>query len=402
VSTHKGVKVVAAIGFLLASLVVGPPASAAPATYEVQVGAPLFALPAAHEAPADGMRFYAPPLAIHQGDIITFTFAGFHTATLLPANTDADAWVADNAIGLGLPYSFVTPDPDEGPDGVKINGNVILPSQLDCGEAANPCPYDGSDVVNSGVFDADDLNAQEFTFSVTINASVGSTVTVLCLVHLAMRLDISVVAATDVATTQEEIDTFAAQKSNHDARAASKLHKSLLETVPGSGPGVLDAYVGYDGPHFALDAMYPDRLDLRTGQRVMWHFDKLVFEDHTVTLPTKKGVKISNRSFVPVCDPDGDTGTMPDEPADPSATTLDAVCAGGVSQLEFDVDARFGPPAGDGQVTSTHDFENSGFRGANAGITDAYVVRFPAPSEDGPYTFVCMVHPFMRGKVDVA
>lgn len=400
--THKGMKVIAAVGLLLASLVAGPPASGAPTSYEVQVGAPLFALPAANGAPADGMRFYAPPLAVHQGDIITFNFAGFHTATLLPANTDADSWVADNALGLGKPYSFVAPDQDEGQAGVKFNNNDVLPSQLDCGDATDPCPYDGSQVVNSGIVDANDVNGDQFTFSVQINASVGSTITVLCLIHLGMRLEISVVAASETATTQAEIDTFAGQKSNHDARAASKLHRSLLATVAGSGRGVIDAFAGYDGPHFALDAMYPKRLELKKGQRVSWHFDQLAFEDHTVTLPLKKGVRISQNSFVPVCDPDGDTGTMPDEPANPDATTLDEVCAGGVSQIELDIDPRFGPPAGDGVVTSTRDFESSGIRGANFGISDAYLVKFAKPSENGPYTFVCMIHPFMKGKVVVA
>lgn len=57
------------------------------------------------------------------------------------------------------------------------------------------------------------------------------------------------------------------------------------------------------------------------------------------------------RSFLPVCDPDGDTGSGPDTDPDFSATTLDGLCPGGVAELEFDVDRRFGLPAGDGMVT---------------------------------------------------
>jgi hypothetical protein len=157
-------------------ILVAPMASAQASTLVVQVGAPLFALPAAKGAPADGMRFYAPPLNVHQGDIVTFALAGFHTATLLPANTDADTWVAANASGPGKPYSLFVPDPDEGAGGLKFNNTAVLPSQLDCGSATDPCPYDGTGVVNSGIVDASDVNANQYAFSVQINSAVGSTI----------------------------------------------------------------------------------------------------------------------------------------------------------------------------------------------------------------------------------
>ena len=134
-----------------------------------------------------------------------------------------------------------------------------------------------------------------------------------------------------------------------------------------------------------------------------WHFDALAFEDHTVTFPSKKADKIANRSFIPVCDPDGDSGTMPDEPSNPDAKTIDEVCPGGPDQIEFAVDPLFGAPSGNGVAASIKDFENSGIQGANVGVADApYEVKFTARTEKHePYTFICMVHPFMRGKVIV-
>jgi len=394
-------KVLVGLLALVAAIILPATGAAAATTYEVQVGAPLFALPAANGAPADGMRFYAPALKVHQGDTITFGMAGFHTATMLPANTDADTWVAANAAGPGKPYSFVAPDPDEGASGLKFNNKSILPSALDCGDATAVCPYDGSQVVNSGIVDANDVNGQEYKFSAQVNSAVGSTTWVLCLIHLGMRLQISVVASTETATTQAEIDTYAGQKANHDARAASRLHRSLLATSSTPTGGVVQAYAGYDGPHFALDQFYPSRIQLKKGQRVQWHFDQLKFEDHTVTFPSKKALKIASNTFVPVCDPDGDAGTMPDEPADLTPTTLDAVCPGGVTQIELDIDPRFAPPAGDGVATSLRDFENSGIEGANVGSADPFILRFGARSVNGPYTFRCLIHPFMRGKVIV-
>lgn len=381
-------------------LLVAPTASAQGSTLVVQVGAPLFALPAAKGAPADGMRFYAPALSVHQGDIVTFEIDGFHTATLLPANTDADTWIAANT-GPAQPYSFFVPDPDEGATGAKFNNAALLPSQLDCGSATAPCPYDGSKVVNSGIVDASDVNANQYAFSVQINAAVGSSISGLCLVHLGMRVQITVVASSETATTQAEIDAFAAAKTNHDARAAHKLHETLLVQTANQRGGVVDAFAGYDGPHFALSHMYPKNIHLRKGQTVAWHFDQLNFEDHTVTFPAKKAFKIAANTFVPVCDPDGDTGTAPDDPADMTATMLVDVCPGGVSQVEIDIDPRFGPPAGDGVVTSTRDFENSGVEGANAGVSDPFTLRFTTKTVTKPYTFICMIHPFMHGTVTV-
>jgi plastocyanin len=400
VSTRTGLRAIAVAGLLLASSLIAMPASNAATTLKVPVGAPLFALPEANGTPADGMRFYAPPLSVHKNDVILFSMQGFHSATLLPTGVDADQWVAGNALGFGKPYSLSVPDPDEGPAGVKVNNAVALPPASGCGVATNPCSYDGSQIVNSGLF-PQNPNSNEFDFSVTINADAGKTFTVLCLVHLAMRLDITVVADTETTTTQEGIDAFATQKYARDARRASRLHQELLATVRSSGRGVLDAFVGYDGAHFALDTMYPKRLDLHKGQRVRWHFDQLIFEDHTVTFPQKKGQRIANNSFVPVCDPDGDAGAMPDETANLDATDVNDVCPGGVSQIELDIDPRSGPPAGDGVVTSTRDFESSGVAGANAGVTAPYTLKFARRTTSGPYTFVCIIHPFMHGKVVV-
>ena len=203
----------ATVGLFCALLAAGAPtASGAAATLKVQVGAPLFALPQANHAPADGDRFYAPAMSVHRGDTVTFDFQGFHTATLLPANTDADTWVDANASGLGKPYSFIVPDPDEGATGVKINNAGVIPSALDCGSSTDPCPYDGSKVVNSGIFDPSNIQAQSFSFSTRIDANPGATFTFLCLIHLGMRQTVSVVADTETTTTQPTSTVIATRR----------------------------------------------------------------------------------------------------------------------------------------------------------------------------------------------
>jgi hypothetical protein len=152
---------------------------------------------------------------------------GFHTARLLPANVDADQWVMDNALGFGKAYSFVVPDPDEGAAGVKAHNAVALPPASGCGDATDPRAYDGTQVVNSRLLPRD-FTVQQFTFSVTINANAGTKISVLCLIPLAMRLDIAIVADTETATTQDEIDAFAGQKVVRDQRGLFEHHAVAL------------------------------------------------------------------------------------------------------------------------------------------------------------------------------
>jgi plastocyanin len=53
-------------------------------------------------------------------------------------------------------------------------------------------------------------------------------------------------------------------------------------------------------------------------------------------------------------------------------------------------------------ATGIKDFESSGIRGSNVGLSDPYEVRFTKRTQKhAPFTFICMVHPFMRGKVIV-
>jgi plastocyanin len=401
-ATRKKTVVGSLMAIVSAALFTAPPAGAgAASTLEVHVGAPLFLEPQARGAPADGMRFYTPNLNVHRGDTLQFDLDGFHTATLLPANTDADAWVTANAGDVGKPFSLNSPDPDEVAGSAKFNNDALLPLPLDCGRPADPCAYDGSSVVNSGVFNPDDLNAQGVSFSATINADPGDVVTFLCLVHLNMRRTLTVVADTETASTQAEIDAYRDRRVARDARAAHRLHEELLAEGQDQRR-VVDAYAGYDGAGFSLLQFYPKRLDLREGQSVRWHFDELIFEDHTVTFPLRKGLRIANRSGFPVCDPDGDAGPGPDEDANLAATTLDEVCPGGPDELEFDIGPSFGAPAGDGVVTNRRDFESSGVAGANVTDAGTYVLRFAEASGDRPFEFLCLIHPFMKGKVFVA
>jgi plastocyanin len=336
---------------------------------------------------------------VHDGDAVTFVFDGFHTATLLPANTDADAWVQDNAVAG--PFSFIIPNPDDGgtaaEPALKGNPAALFPS-LDgapatCGSEADPCAT-GAAVVNSGVpFDP------TATFTATIEGAVGDVLPVLCLIHLNMWLDITVVDAPTAATTQAEIDANHDSTVQSDATKAGKRHDKLVDRQTGTqlpnGTTMWDAFAGVDGAGWALLGMYPSTLEIDRGDTVRWHFDELVFEDHTVSMPFAKARAIFNQTFVPLCDLDGEGSEPRTEPDLPPPT----FCSAG--EVEFAVPPKMAFERGNGTFRGS-DYENSGVEGANIGGVDPYDVKFTAVSPNKGFRYFCLIHsPFMDGRVVV-
>ena len=379
---------------ILAGLLVTPLTAQAQSAFSVRVGGFL----GASGAPADGMRFYAPAMRVHAGDTITFKLRGFHTATLLPANTDVDSWVRDNAGGVGKPYSFVALDPDETSGEkphTKFNSATIFPTDPTCGASDNACSYDGADTLNSGAF----IDTPSFTAS--IDAGVGDVVWVVCLIHPQMRLRIEVVAGGDATTTQEQIDAYKDKTIASDGDAASALDNKLsarsTKHVTASGEVIHDAYAGFDGPGFALLANYPHKVVVRKGQRVRWHFSGLRYEDHTVTMPFKRAKAISGRDGAPVCDPDGDAGPGPDNPPDTEGPPF----CNDPSQLEFDISNTFAYPQGDG-VHKRGDLDSSGVEGNIHTGKSPYTLKFTKTSSKDGFRYMCVIHGgFMDGNVVV-
>lgn len=124
-------------------------------------------------------------------------------------------------------------------------------------------------------------------------------------------------------------------------------------------------------------------------------FDDLEFEVHTATFPLAQGLEIANESFIPSCDPDGDSGLQPDGPPEVEGPPF---CTD-PSQLELDLDIRM-MDHGDGVLRSASDFENSGVRGDFLSRA-SWDLKFRSKSPDKGFQYVCMIHPFMRGKVIV-
>lgn len=368
---------------VLSGVLVGSPSPAqAQQTLTVDVGARLFELPQAQGAPADGMRFYAPELNVHQGDTLHFNM-GFHTATAIPAGEDVNAWLGENVFSPTGEYTVAVPDPDDG--ALKFNNRVFLPSDPTCGgPGAPPCIYDGSSVVNSGVVFPE--------FSMVVNAAPNQDFWIVCLIHPSMVLHVNVVPPSQAATTQAEVDSYKEEQTVIDARAARETHERFIDRHR-KRDGAWQAWAGIDGEGFALFAMYPRRLSIAKGERVQWHFN-LIHEIHTVTLPLDKAKAQARRFGQPFCDPDGDSGSGPDNPPD----TPEPPFCHDPSQLELDLPLKIAESRGDGTFKGG-DYENSGIVGPGG---DDYTLRFARRSPDKGFKYICLVHgAFMSAKVFV-
>ena len=350
----------------------------------------------------ESMRFLAPTLKVHKGDTLTFDFAGFHTATMLPVGEDFLAFRAASAGGVGKPYSLLIPDPDDttaegvaaDKPAVKLNPAAAFPSvggaPATCGAADDPCSYDGSDVVNSGL----PLAPPPVTFSTTIDANPGDSFWVICLAHTHMNLRINVVAPSEAASTQAEIDAAKATQTAFDQEWAEETDAKLINGqsshTTAAGQKVYDVSVGQDSHWANLNGFYPKKTSIPKGATVRFHFSQQIYEDHTATMPAPSAFALFDEFFVPMCDPDTDTGPGPDT-ADESVPP-DPPCGGNVDQSEIDITSRVFNGTGNGTFAGASDLEHSGMRGAN--LTNGnYDVKFTARSSKKGWNVFCMLHP---------
>ncbi|MDQ4125879.1 MAG: hypothetical protein M3134_09800 [Actinomycetota bacterium] len=385
-------------------LATGPAATAGHAAITIQTGAPL----GGENLPAESNRFFGPDtIAVHQGDRVTFDFRGFHTATLLPKGTSPDDWVADNATTTGG-FSFAVNDPDDGAGEYKDNfGVIVSPTDPTCGGAGQtPCSYTGDDVLNSGApFEPGQ------TFTVAVNAEPGTSFWVICLIHQHhMRKRIRVVADPASATPQSVIDEVKRAQIAADMDWAEATHKKYSDRrtshEAAGGRRVWDAWAGVDNRHASLYSFYPKRLKVDKGDVVRWHFDALVHEDHTVSMPLPAAV--TRMEFdQPACDPDGDEGTQPDTEPSFDQQTGEPSCPEGTT-LEFDLSDAFWGGTGNGVLSGRNDVEHSGIRGVQAEAltppaagSDSFDVRFGAKSGNRPFEYFCFIHSGMEATVAV-
>ena len=398
--------------FVGALMIPGPQASAQATGLTVQVSAPFTVGENCDPETGRGcrfgesMRYLAPALKVHKGDTLTFDFASFHTATLLPVGQDGLTFRSGSAGGIGKPFSLLIPDADdtttEGatPDkpAVKANPSVMFPSiggaPTQCGTSDNPCDYDGTKVVNSGL----PLGPPPQTFTATVNANPGQSFWIICLVHTHMFLRVNVVADAEATTTQAEVDAAKAAQIATDQEWAETTDARLINKqsshTTSTGKKVYDVFAGKDSHFASLFAFYPKRTVVPKGATVRYHFSDLVYEDHTVTMPAPSAFSLFEEFFLPQCDTDGD-GTGADSPP----TSEQPPFCDDPSQLEVDISSRVMHGVGDGIFRGSSDLEHSGLLGAQFSSAPKDV-KFAARSSKRGWKYFCMLHP-MAGRVVV-
>ena len=367
------------------------PARAA-TTYEIVVGQDFFET----GVPGFSARFYPGSVKVQQGDTLHFN----QGPGLGPAGLYPQEYFGENGVNIGDPAFFFVFDPDEGPDAIKFNPLFDTPPT--CGTADNPCVWDNS--TNEIVF----AGSEQGDAFVTVNALPGTTMWAAGALgsDANVNFKVEVVGPNETASTQAELDSRAESLMEKDAEDAAALHHRMSAKESfhenRAGDKVYDVFVGAAAGPIELFASYPKKTSIRKGDKVQFHYMSQI-EPHTATFGGNQARNLFQNGFQPVCDPDGDTGTAADNPAqfeDPEAPP----CAD-MTQFEVDVDRRVVDEVGNGRVSDNSTLESSGLKGVqfpDGGFLNAnpWTVRFDKANNDEGYKFICLLHGgFMGGKV---
>ena len=374
-----------------------PGSAKAAETFNIQVAQDFFN----QGVPGFSARVYPGSIKVHTGDTVIFTNGGIG---LTPNATYPQEWLGENWAMIGQEWFYFLSDPDDGADAIKFNEKVFIPGT--CGTVDNPCEWDENltdfAVPNSG---------EDGLFHVTITANPGSTLWGASgpFADIGANFKVEVVGPQEAASTQAELDARADELMQKDYEDALALHARMsakrTSHTTASGQKVYDVFVGGVGGPIELFASYPKRISVPKGARVQYHFAGEI-EPHTATFGGPNAQEVFNTGIFPFCDPDGDEGPGPDTEPTGFSDQGDPICPEG-STVEFDVSNALAYEQGDGRVTRSSDYENSGLKSAiypdgSDFESTPWTVRFPNASNDKGFKYICLLHGgFMGGRVIV-
>ena len=372
------IAVVVAVAMGAASLAV--PAGAVSQSYKVHVdGAPPTGEPWAF------LRFFpSTPLRVHQGDVVDFAFSATdtpHTATLTP-DADPEAWRTTNQ-GASGQYGVEVPDSQFGGDdnSVVLNPLVGAPSDPTCGTSTNPCSFDASKVVSSGVQFPNP--SQQPSFFVTVSAPVGSY-SFLCLLHPGMEVSLNVAADSTSVPTPQQVSASAAKQLKHatkvDGAAADAIAQTITIRHPAGGTIVKLNAGGFSNNVSANE--YPDNpVVVSVGDTIKFAG---MPEIHTVTFPRSAAKDPNYALLQSFCEQAG-----ADKPA------LSPVDCSDPTKFETVFNPLAVGPTKSRKLVNPTTVVNSGL--LVPGMNGVFIAKRP-----GRYTFVCLVHgPEMRGVIKI-
>jgi plastocyanin len=378
------------------ALALAPAVAAADAPIIVSADMPA-AVPAGHLWSYND--FFPRTLSVAQGQTIGFAIQGFHTATLLPAGVSAGTDLRSN--GIASADDDVTPNAN-GTSHVAINFPAVLPTSFACGDAANPCAFDGTSVVSSG---APLAGPPAGPFMVTVTAAPG-TYAFLCRIHPGMKGHIDVVPSSADATTAGQAAAATARQVKADTANAFRVEQLASSGARLRHPDGTSTWFVHPGAmtadrKVALLEFLPQDISIHAGDHVVWTMIESN-EPHTVTFPADL-----DTDQVALCEA---AGGAPDSPAFPvvfpPSGPQDFGCAPGSGPVEFE----FGGGNGVSAVTTPATVSDSGLMGSrrlassfglpSTAVVTRWNVGF-AGAVPGTYTYVCQIHDGMAGTITV-
>ena len=382
---HAMLMIGAAFASVLAVVGAGS-ASATATTVPIGVDQPT---PAGHNF-ASVDFFPREDVRVHSGTVLDFAWAanpdGFHTATLLKkGETPEQAW--------DVAHRAIVGDPDDGHGQLQLDPQGIVlstrppagtPAPGACGDAATPCPFDGTSDLSSGGHGTDGTTH----FFAQLGVAPGTTVHFICLVHRGMEGEVKVVGSDEAATPLSSVSHRADEQRRADNREGVKAeHEALKAAAATSHEESPTVIAGTHSRHVEVLEMLPATVHVDDHTRV--HFvTKTAADIHTVTFPqsTEEGDPLPFFCEAPGADTPFDFATAPPgppcgnpflledhyNPAPFGATAIATPSTVGSSQLLSNEEARW------------------------PGTDEDYTYSFP---NNGTFTYKCHIHDHMLGTV---
>ncbi len=319
------------------------------------------------------LKFFPDAIQVHSGDVIHAAWAGTdtpHTATFVNT-TDPEGWRAQNQ-GPGGPYEVSVPDTQIGGDDAEnvINPSVLFPSQVGCGQKDNPCAFDATTVVSSGINFP--VPGAQPGFLVKLTAPVGSY-SLLCLLHPGMEIPVDVVPNQNPIPTPGDVQALGAAQADHanrvDGVQADALAQQVTVTTHGHGHNLWTISAGGFFDNVTANEYVNAGLTVHVGDQIQVNGN---FEIHTATFPASAAA--TTLFTQGQCEVPG-----PDVPAQTPAD-----CVGiGPFQVAFNTVAV--APTASNKLRDPTEFVNSGV------LVNPLTTTFVA-AKPGTYTMVCLVH----------
>jgi plastocyanin len=345
------------------------PGVASAATKTVVAGPPIKKTPAGVPKDGDINQFFPSAIAVHAGDSVKFTVAGFHIINF-PKTGDAPPPLA--ALDTTHPATGVL-DAAGAPYWFNGQGTPVIPAVVGLGTGSGK-PYTGAAAIGSG-FPAGSGPPKPFV----VKFPKAGTYTYYCVLHTGMKGTVSVLPK-GKAVASDKADA---------ARVKAQLAKGLtalksLDKAKAPADTVIAGPDKTNGP--SLFRFTPAALTTKVGTPITLEMTAGTTEDHTFTFAkdVKAAGKAADASFI---GPLPGTGTA------------------GPPTLAFD--PKWAYPSDPPGTTVAIDGANHGDGLVNSGVLDGSP-KTPFPqkfsvsfSKPGTYTYFCAIHTFMTGKITV-